>query len=90
MAEPFTNRKPPGGGQTAQRGQPTAGLSSHTKQAPIGLLSRRQLAERWGVCVHTIARRPDLVPVRFNRRLIRYRLENIEAIEAAAGGGVEV
>jgi hypothetical protein len=48
------------------------------------LLSRRQIAERWQCCEHTIARRKDLRPLRFNRRLIRYRLEDVEAIEAAA------
>jgi len=48
------------------------------------LLSRRQLADRWGCCPHTIARRKDLKPVRFNKRFLRYRLADIEAIEAAA------
>lgn len=49
------------------------------------LLSRRQVAQRWNCCEHTVARRKDLKPLRFNRRLLRYRLTDIEAIEAAAG-----
>jgi hypothetical protein len=48
------------------------------------LLSRRQVAQRWGCCDHTVARRKDLKPIRFNKRLIRYRLEDILSIEAAA------
>ncbi|MEI7731681.1 MAG: hypothetical protein WCO56_19070 [Verrucomicrobiota bacterium] len=47
-------------------------------------LSRRELARRWHVCPHTIARRKDLRPVRLNQRLIRYWLDEILAIEAAA------
>jgi hypothetical protein len=50
------------------------------------LFSRRQLAARWNCCPHTIARRTDLKPLRFNRRLLRYRLEDIVAIETAAAG----
>jgi hypothetical protein len=48
------------------------------------LLTRKQLADRWSCCSHTIARRKDLKPVRFNIRMIRYRLVDIEAVEAAA------
>jgi hypothetical protein len=55
------------------------------------LLSRRQLASRWSCCVHTIARLKHLKPVRFNKRFLRYKIEDVEAIEAAAAGekGVE-
>ena len=48
------------------------------------LLTRRQLAARWGCCGHTISRMKDLRPVRFNRRRLRYKLEDILQIEAAA------
>jgi hypothetical protein len=51
---------------------------------PKALLTRKQVAARWGVCSHTIARRTDLMAIRLGRRLVRYRLNDIEAIEAAA------
>ena len=44
-------------------------------------LTRRELAERWSCCTHTIARMKKLKPFRFNKRLLRYRLSDIEAIE---------
>jgi hypothetical protein len=53
-------------------------------ESPTRLLTRRQLADRWSCCPHTIARRKDLKPLRFNNRLLRYRLQDVEAIEAAA------
>ncbi len=67
---------------TPQANQPqaVAGLSKET------LFSRRELAQRWNCCPHTIARRRDLEAVRLSRRLLRYRLKDIEAIEAAAIG----
>ena len=61
-----------------------------TKQKPITsrtkpeLISRNQLAKRWSVSKETIKRREReglLSPVRFNQRLIRYRLDDILAIE---------
>lgn len=59
--------------------------AAETSQARIAaLLSRRQVAERWSCCEHTVARRKDLKPLRFNRRFLRYKLSDIEAIEAAA------
>ncbi len=45
------------------------------------LLSRRQVAERWSVCPHTVARTKELVPIRFNGRRLRYRLSDVEALE---------
>lgn len=51
-------------------------------------LTRRDVANRWNCCPHTVARRPDLTPIRFNRRLLRYRLEDVQAIEAAGHGGL--
>lgn len=50
---------------------------------PQPFFSRQALAERWDVCPHTIARRKDLKPVRFNARLLRYRREDVLAVEAA-------
>lgn len=56
-----------------------------SQQRIVGqLLTRRQVAERWSCCEHTIARNRSLKPIRFNRRMLRYRLENVEAVEAAA------
>jgi hypothetical protein len=49
-------------------------------------LSRKQLAARWACCTRTIARRKDLVAVRFGSRLLRYRLSDVEKIEAEARG----
>ena len=47
-------------------------------------LTRRQIAERWACCEHSVARKNELKPLRFNRRMLRYRLEDVLAIEAAA------
>lgn len=70
-----------------------AGPSTQTKQVVIGLLSRGQVAERLGTCSHTIQRltRRGLLPaIVFNRRLIRYAPETVEAyIRAAMTGGKE-
>jgi predicted site-specific integrase-resolvase len=52
------------------------------------LVSRRELSERWGVSTETIKRRTReglLKPVRFNQRLLRYRLSDIICIEQEAG-----
>jgi hypothetical protein len=66
------------------------GISQNTSQTDQPtLLTRRQLAQRWSCCPHTIARRKDLQPVRFGRRLLRYRLSDVEAVEAAAIGVAE-
>ena len=51
--------------------------------SPEKLLSRRQVADRWQVCQATVYRHPELKPIRFNRRLLRYRLADIEAVERA-------
>jgi hypothetical protein len=52
------------------------------------LLSRKALANRWGVCRETIKRAERvglLRAIRFNERLLRYRLSDILAIEANGG-----
>jgi hypothetical protein len=54
------------------------------------LLSRREIAARWGCCTRTVARLEAaglLKPVRFNSRNIRYTLSNVTAAERAAKGG---
>jgi len=88
--------KPKGSGEAAQLNQQPAALSrkqfdsehqalAQTSQERLKeLLSRKEVAQRWSCCPHTIARRKDLKPVRFNRRFLRYRLADIEAVEAAA------
>jgi hypothetical protein len=53
-------------------------------------LSRRQVAARHGVSIETIKRREregKLRAIHFNQRLIRYRLSDVLAYEAAAAGG---
>lgn len=65
--------------------QPKAGLPPAYQPRPAAvLLSRKEVAQRWHCCVASVARRKDLQPVRFTRRFLRYRLEDVEAVEAAA------
>ncbi|MFT5407090.1 MAG: ribosome-binding protein aMBF1 (putative translation factor) [Verrucomicrobiales bacterium] len=50
------------------------------------MLSRKQLADRWSVSKETIKRREReglLQPIRFNQRLLRYRLADILELEAS-------
>lgn len=57
---------------------------------PEQLLSRRAVADRWQTSVETVKRREKagiLTPIRFNQRLLRYKLSDIEALEAAAAAG---
>ena len=56
---------------------------------PEQLLSRRAVAGRWQTSVETVKRREKegfLKAIRFNERLLRYKLSDIEAFEAQAGG----
>jgi hypothetical protein len=69
---------------TSPINQRTAGNSTVNKPIQDDLLTRKELALRWHCCAHTIARRTDLKPVRFTCRMIRYRLSDVLAIEAAA------
>lgn len=51
------------------------------------LISRRALAVRWGVSVETVKRRERsgaLRAVRFNARLVRYRVSEVEQYERDA------
>ncbi|MGK0190594.1 MAG: DNA-binding XRE family transcriptional regulator [Verrucomicrobiales bacterium] len=53
------------------------------------LISRAQLARRWGVSKETIKRREReglVTPVRFNQRLLRYRIEDVWAVEQSLLG----
>ena len=57
-------------------------------QSSEQLLSRKALANRWGVCRETIKRAERagiLRAIRFNRRLLRYKLSDIVAIETDGG-----
>lgn len=50
------------------------------------LIDRKGLAARWNVSIPTIKRmeaRGELSPVHISERVVRYRLEDIERIEAA-------
>jgi hypothetical protein len=54
---------------------------------PEQLLSRKAVADRWQTSVETVKRREKaglLRAIRFNQRLLRYKLSNVEAVEAAA------
>jgi hypothetical protein len=58
------------------------------------LLSRKQLCRRWDCSFMTVRRRTAaglLHPLKFNARMYRYKLSEIEAIEraAAASGAAE-
>ena len=62
-------------------------MTTHTPTKTEQMLSRRTLAARWGVSVETVKRREHaglLRPLRFNARLIRYRLDDVEAYERNA------
>lgn len=55
-------------------------------------LSRQQLARRWRVSLETIKRREKeglIRALRFNQRLLRYRLSDIQEVEAKARGGCD-
>jgi predicted DNA-binding transcriptional regulator AlpA len=54
------------------------------------LLTRRELAQRWSCSTETVKRKTAagiLTPVRFGLRFVRYRLSQIEMLEAEAAGG---
>ena len=85
-------RTAPGSVENAPPNQPCAGLSAVQRVILVGLLSRAEVAQRLGVCPHTIqrlTRRGILPAIVFNRRLIRYSPDAVEAyIKAAAVGGI--
>ncbi len=54
------------------------------------LLSRKEIATRWGVTTETVKRRcrEGLLPaMRFNSRLVRHRMSDVVSIEQNALGG---
>jgi hypothetical protein len=60
-----------------------------TAPLPEQMLSRRAVAARWQTSVETVKRREKaglIKPIRFNQRLLRYKLSDIAAFEAAAAG----
>jgi uncharacterized protein (UPF0254 family) len=67
-------------------------MSKKIVSASEQLLSRRAVAARWQTSRETVKRREKeglLKAIRFNERLLRYKLSDIEAFEAQAGGGNE-
>ena len=67
-------------------------MKSKIISTPEQLLSRKAVAYRWQTSVETVKRREKeglLKAIRFNERLLRYKLSDIEAFEAEAGGGNE-
>jgi hypothetical protein len=64
-------------------------FQAKTQEQDERFVSRKQLAERWGVCSHTIQRNPLLssVAIRMNSRLVRYPMSAVVKIEAAAKAG---
>ncbi len=68
----------------------TANLHKRPFKEPIQqLISRRELAERWGCCVETIKNRERagiLKPIRFGSRSWRYRMSDVLALETLEGG----
>jgi hypothetical protein len=60
--------------------------------SPEQLLSRKAVADRWQTSVETVKRREKaglLKALRFNQRLLRYKLSDVEALEASTGGGAQ-
>jgi predicted site-specific integrase-resolvase len=58
-------------------------LASKVPAKGVLLQSRWQVAEKLGVSIDTVKRmegRGQLVPIRFNSRMIRYRLSDVEAM----------
>lgn len=88
MLAPMNENIPSEKVQTGQHGRPdnASDRCGKTEAAypPGHLLTSRDVADRWSCCVHSVRRRKDLRPVRFNQRMLRYRLADIEAIERAA------
>ena len=67
-------------------------LKTTVEQELEQLLSRRDLAQRWHCCIETVKRRERanlISALRFNARLIRYRLADIREYEQQAAGGAK-
>lgn len=62
-------------------------MTTRTDTLNQQFLSRAQIAARWGVSIATVKRRERegfIRALRFNQRLLRYRLSEVERAEAAA------
>ena len=69
------------------KGKMTTAKKSSQEANPEILISRKQLCALWSCCGMTLRRRETqgvLRAVRFNQRMLRYRLSDIERIEAEA------
>lgn len=69
------------------------GRESKTVEQPQSerFLTRKQLAARWAVSIETIKRKVRaglLYPYYLGERAVRFKLSDIEAIEAQAGGAL--
>jgi predicted site-specific integrase-resolvase len=64
-------------------------MTTQATTIPEQLLSRRAVAQRWQTSIETVKRREKeglLKAIRFNERLLRYKLSNVKDVEAAAAG----
>lgn len=61
-------------------------MSNHSQANSVQLVTRKGLASRWQVSVETLKRRERclILPVLKLGRGVRYRLDDIESIEADA------
>jgi len=61
-------------------------MSNHSQANSVQLVTRKGLASRWQVSVETLKRRErcGILPVLKLGRGVRYRLDDIESIEADA------
>ena len=67
-------------------------MNEITASLPEQMLSRKAVADRWQTSVETVKRRQKaglLRALRFNRRLLRYKLADVIAYENAAAGGAK-
>jgi len=67
-------------------------MNEITASLPEQMLSRKAVADRWQTSVETVKRREKaglLRALRFNRRLLRYKLADVIAYENAAAGGAK-
>lgn len=65
-------------------------MTHPTLETEVPLLSREMLQTRWSCSkstLHRMERAGTLTPLRIGKSLVRYRLEEIERIEAQAEGG---
>lgn len=88
--KPTKSEPGPGNGQEPVGNTPT--LKRITVALPAAkhddeLISRRDAADWIGVCPHTLARTKSLKAIKFNARLLRYRVGDIKALIQSAALG---